>query len=103
MLNARLTSCNDCGDISILLRLIDCKISEIVHSLYYNAIYALNNCVHQDIIADLLNYKRILLFRTCTPSYGGCISIQQIASRIRVLTAGCKPKCCDSCMDSIIN
>lgn len=102
MLSPRLTSCGNCTDISILLRLIDCKVSEISHLMYYNTIYGLNNCVKEETIADLINYKRILYFKSCNSDYAGCISFEQIASRIKVLTAGCKPKCCDPCINLII-
>ena len=69
----------------MLLADIDCKLTELAKNEYNNIIYSLNYPVPGTVIGDLLNYKRILVFKYCSPEYASCYSVEQIASRVKVL------------------
>jgi hypothetical protein len=64
---------------------IDCKIKEVAQKEYNNIVYSLGLYSSKEVIGDLLNYKRILLFKYCNPDYASCYSISTIASRIKLL------------------
>lgn len=88
MLSLRLVDCVECSSIPVLLSDIDCKMKELANNLYNNVVYSLNQSVPTEAIIDLLHYKRILTFKICNPDYCGhcgCISIDQIASRVKLL------------------
>jgi len=85
MLNPRLTNCPQCEDIPSLIKEIDCKLAELSSDLYNNIVFMLNKSVPSTAILDLLNYKRILQYKTCNPNYAGNFSINSIASRIKIL------------------
>ncbi len=85
MLSPRLTNCVECASIPALLNDIDCRLKELAQREYNNIVFSLNKMVKGDIIKDLLNYKRILLFKYCNPDYAPCFTVKQIASRVKLL------------------
>lgn len=85
MLTYRLTNCVECTTIPALLTDIDCKLTEMAKNLYSNIIFALNNPIPSTVILDLLNYKRILQCKTCNPEWASCYTVEQIASKVKVL------------------
>ena len=85
MLTYRLTNCVECTTIPVLLTDIDCKLTEMSKNLYNNIVFALNNSVPSVAILDLLNYKRILQCKICNPEYASCYTVQQIASKVKIL------------------
>lgn len=85
MLSPKLINCSECSNISVLLYDIDCKLTEYAKSLYNNTVYKLNKPVNVEVIADLINYKRILTYKVCNPDYAKRYSIQMIASRVKLL------------------
>lgn len=85
MLSVRLTNCEDCTTIPVLLNNIDCKLTELAKKQYNNIVFALNQYVPSDVMLDLLNYKRILTNKSCNADYASCYSVEQIASRIKIL------------------
>jgi hypothetical protein len=85
MLTPRLTNCIECTTIPALIADIDCKITEMAGNLYNNVVYMLNQPVKGTVMIDLLNYRRILMFKYCNPDYAGSFSIEMIASRIKLL------------------
>lgn len=95
MLTPRLTDCVECTTIPSLLENINCKIFEVAKSLYNNTVFALNRPINQTVMLDLLNYQRILTYKYCNPDYASHYSINQIASRVKILTGNCKSKCTD--------
>jgi hypothetical protein len=80
---------------------IDCKLAEMAKNLYNNVVFMLNQPVEGNTIIDLLNYRRILTFKYCNPDYAGCYTVPMIASRVKILTVGCKTQPCLPCMDSL--
>lgn len=93
MLTPKVTNCKECGSIPDLIKSIDCKIAETSGRLYNNIVFSLNlNVAYQDIF-DLLTYKRILEYKAVNPDYICKFDIRQITTRIKLMTAGCKPKC----------
>jgi hypothetical protein len=44
-------------------------------------------------IVDLLHYKRILEYKLVNPKYAGDFSVNMIASKVKLITLGCKTKC----------
>jgi hypothetical protein len=86
MLTPKLNNCVDCNSIPSLLCKIDDKLTELSKDQYNNIIFELNRKINSTPIFDLLNYKRILTFRICNPEYAGCASVEQIASKVRLLT-----------------
>ena len=101
MLSPRLTTCVECSLIPVLLDNIDCKLAEMANNLYNNVVFMLNQPVQGNAIIDLLNYRRILTFKYCNPDYAGCFTVPMIASKVKILTAGCKHQPCLPCMDPI--
>lgn len=85
MLTYRLTNCEECISIPVLLTEIDCKITELAKKQYNNIIFALNNLVSSDIMLDLLNYKRILQYKKCNPEYANSYSVEDIAGKVKLL------------------
>lgn len=85
MLQPRLTSCSECGEILDLLNDIDCKITEVAKNLYNNTVFALNMPVPFSVMTDLFNYRRILTYKYCNPDYAKCYSVCQIASKVKLL------------------
>lgn len=87
MLYPRLINCVNCDSIPVLVDEIDCKLTKLAKVEYNNIVYSLNQCTPQEVIKDLLNYKRILLYKYCNPDYATVcnITFEQIASRIKVL------------------
>jgi len=85
MLSPRLTNCIDCTRIPVLLSDIDCKLTELANVEYNNIVFSINNYIPDNLISDLLNYKRILTYKYCNPDYADLFSIDKIASRVKVL------------------
>jgi hypothetical protein len=85
MLSPRLTNCIECNTITALLAEIDCKVAELAKNEYNNVVFALNYPLPGTVLDDLLNYKRILRFKYCNGSYGAPFTLNQIASRVKVL------------------
>jgi hypothetical protein len=85
MLYPRLTNCIDNTKVSVLMKDIDCKLTELANNEYNNVVFALNYPAPAPLIDDLLNYKRILRYKYCNVDYAPCYSIEQIASRVKVL------------------
>lgn len=85
MLTYRLTNCEDCTTIPVLLNNIDCKLTELAKKQYGNIVFALNNKINMSVVLDLLNYKRILQFKSCNADYASCYSVDQIASKVKLL------------------
>lgn len=85
MLSPRLTNCIECNTITALLADIDCKVAELAKNEYNNLVFALNYPLPGTVLDDLLNYKRILRFKYCDGDYGAPFTLNQIASRVKVL------------------
>lgn len=85
MLNARTVDCSNCATIPGLISDIDCKLTELGKVLYNNTIFALNQPVNASAFTDLLNYKRILTYRICNDEYALPYTLEQIASRVKLL------------------
>jgi len=85
MLTYRLTNCEECTEVPVLLNDIDCKLTSLAKSLYGNITLALSKPIREDVMWDLLNYKRILEYKSCNVEYASCYTLDAIASRIKVL------------------
>jgi hypothetical protein len=87
MLYPRLIGCPDCASIPNLVEDIDCKIKQLAVVEYNNIVFSLNNPAPKELLKDLLNYKRILTYKFCNPTYADVcdITFDQIASRVKVL------------------
>jgi hypothetical protein len=96
MLAPKITNCKTCADILPLLCEINCKMAEMSIGLYNNIVFSLNLHVEYMKMLDLLNYKRILQAKLVNPDYACEFSINQIASKVKLMTLGCKSKsqCC---------
>jgi len=82
MLSPRPSDCVQCSNALSLISTIDCKLAELAKAEYNNIIFALNKCVQDVQIGDLLNYKRILSYKAVNPSYACEFTVNTIASRI---------------------
>ena len=85
MLTPKLNNCIDCTSIPALLSDIDCKLTEMAKSQYNNIVFALNKQINDVAISDLLNYKRILTYKYCNSEYTDGFTVQNIASKIKLL------------------
>jgi len=93
MIDPRLTTCAECTTITNLLAKIDCKMAEMAKMLYNNMTLMLGYKINYSAILDLLNYKRILTYKSYNLDYAPDYTIEMIASRIIVMTGNCKSKC----------
>lgn len=104
MLSPRLTNSIEGSSIINLIENIDCKMAELATNLYYNTVYMLNQPIDQTVMLDLLNYRRILTFKYCNLNYATntnpCLSkpitLDDIASKVKLLTLNCKREACTS-------
>lgn len=85
MLSPRLTNCVDCATIPALLTDIDCKLTDLANNQYNNIVFSLNYPVPGVVIGDLLNYKRILVYKFVNPDYCSQFTVQMIASKVKLL------------------
>ncbi len=85
MLSPRLNNCIDCATIPVLLNDIDEKIAELAQVEYTNLLYSTNYPIPAWALGDLLNYKRILEYKSCNIEYAMPFTVQMIASRVKVL------------------
>jgi len=97
MINPRLSCCKECADALALVKEIDCKLYELSLDAYNNIIFALNLKMNQQAVLDLLNYKRILLYKSRNENYACNYSVNMIASKIKKYIVGCRMNClCDN-------
>jgi hypothetical protein len=85
MLSPRLTNCVNCSSIPALLNDIDCRLTTLANNQYNNIVFSLNKNTSNDVLGDLLNYKRILTYKYCNPDYACRYTVKMIASRIKIL------------------
>lgn len=85
MITPRLTNCDSCASIATLLSDINCAIANIATSYYNNITLMLNNKNKDDVMFDLLNYQRILTYKSINEDYASIFSVEQIASRVKIL------------------
>lgn len=85
MLSPRLTDCVECSTIPVLLSDIDEKLTELANKQYNNIVFMLNNKISGTVMSDLLNYKRILLYKYCNPDYAKDYTVEMIASKVKLL------------------
>jgi hypothetical protein len=82
-----------CGEIPALIDNINCKLTELAYALYNNTIYVMNKKGDNANILRLLNYREILTIKYCDPTYLEKFTIPMIASKVKLLTVGCKCRC----------
>jgi|TARA_R110002126_G_scaffold2898_2_gene15984 hypothetical protein len=85
MLSPRLTNCPECASIPALIAEIDCRLADLANNLYNNVVFILNQPVPGGTMLDLLNYRRILVYKYCNPDYNAAFSVNMIASRVKIL------------------
>ncbi len=85
MINPRLGNCVACTTIPALLGNIDCRMTELAKKQYNNTVFILNLKLPHQAMWDMLQYKRILEYKYCNADYASCYSVDQIASRVKVL------------------
>lgn len=88
MLTPRLTNAVYYNTIPVLMEEIDNTIAAIANELYYNTIYSLHRNVACGPLSDLLQYKRILLYKSCNIDYCPDYTVEQIAGRVITLIKG---------------
>lgn len=59
--------------------------TELAKNQYNNTIFMLNYPVPSTVFSDLINYKRILTYKYCNPNYVCAFTVENIASRIKLL------------------
>jgi len=85
MLSPRLTHCPECASIPALIAEIDCKLADLASDLYNNVVYILNYPIPGGAMLDLINYRRILVYKLCNPNYAAAFTVNMIASRVKIL------------------
>jgi hypothetical protein len=85
MLSPRLSNCIECSTIPALLSDIECKVKELAQREYNNVVFSFNRNIKGEVMKDLLNYRRILLYKYCNPEYASCFTVEIIASRVKLL------------------
>lgn len=92
MLSPRLTNCPECANIPNLIEEIDCKLAYYANGLFNNITFMLNQSVPAGIMIQLIAYRRILTYKNYNPNYICDVSINRIASKVKLLTLGCNIK-----------
>lgn len=87
MLTPRLTNALEYQTIPYLLNDIDIALAKIANEMYYNVIYGLRKSIECGPMQDLLNYRRILLYKSCNIDYCPDYTVEQIAGRVITLTS----------------
>jgi len=77
-----------------LIKEIDCKFAELSQGIYNNIVYALNTVCKVGDMGDLIHYRRILVHRYCNSGYAPGFSNEEIASKVKLMTIGCRAKEC---------
>jgi len=85
MLHPKISNCKECADILPLIEEINCRIFKLSLSAYNNIVFALNLPINYTAALDLLNYKRILMYKLVNPDYAGEFSVNMIASKVKLL------------------
>lgn len=85
MITPRLTNCDSCTSVATLLSDINCKIADIATSYYNNITLMLNNPNKDAVMFDLLNYQRILTYKSYNEDYTSVFTVDMIASKIKIL------------------
>jgi hypothetical protein len=85
MLSPRLTNCPECASIPVLIADIDCKLASLANNLYNNVVFMLNQPVPGGVMLDLINYRRILVYKYCNPDYAAPFTVNMIASKVKLL------------------
>lgn len=93
MITPKVKNCKNCAEILPLIEEIDCKIFEASLSAYNNIVFALNLYIDYPDILALLHYKNILIHKQVNPDYIKEVCIADIASKVKLRTLGCVPKC----------
>lgn len=88
MLTPRLTDALYYNTIPVLIEQIDLTLASIANELYYNTIYSLHKNVDCGPMIDLLNYRRILQYKSCNSTYAPDFTVDQIGSRVITLIKG---------------
>ena len=79
------TSYAGCASIDALLIDIECSILKISHSLYNNIVFSLGKIISYSTLIDLFFYRRILMYKKVNPDYAEHYTVENIASRIKLL------------------
>lgn len=85
MLSPRLTNCVECENISNLIAEIDCKLTTMSMSLYNTMTLMVNRPFYPWVYSNLLNFKRILMYKQVNPDYAIEHPINKIASKVKLL------------------
>ena len=85
MITPKLTSCSNCADAQELIDEINCRIFELAKIAYNNSVYGLNLNLNTNVAMDLLHYRDILTYKNVNPNYACHYSINQIASKVKLL------------------
>lgn len=85
MISYKLVECENCISIPGLLEAIDCKLTEIGKSLYNSVSFGLHCNIDFQIAQDLLHYKRVLQYRKCNPAWAGCVDLDKIIGKVKLL------------------
>lgn len=85
MLTPRLTYCEECGNISLLIEEINCRLAELANNMYNNLTLMLNQPVPVDTLISLIMYKRILQYKYVNSLYANSYSVNQIADKVKLL------------------
>jgi hypothetical protein len=81
----RLTTCDECADIMSLIDDIDCKLAKLAGRMYNNMTLMLDFPIPEEVVIDLINYKRILQKKYSNPTYLSNYTINMIASKVKLL------------------
>lgn len=85
MITPRVTDCHSEINIHSLLSDIDCKITNFAKRVYNKVTLMVERDINSEVIKDLLHYRRILIYKSCNDEYASCSSLEQIASRVKLL------------------
>lgn len=88
MLTPRLTNAVYYNTIPVLIEQIDLTLASIANEMYYNTIYSLHRNIDCGPMSDLLNYRRILYYKSCNATYASDYTVEQIAGRVITLIKG---------------
>lgn len=85
MIVPRLINCSECASIETLINDINCKLTDMAKVYYNNIRLMLGGPTKDDVMWDLLHYKRILTYRMYNSNYASDYTLEKIASRVKLL------------------
>lgn len=97
MLTPTPKDCTNCGSLYDILSDIDCTIYDLTRNIWNSLIYNIRTFQDEQLMKDLIRYKRVVRNRLTNPSYPSTeFTAQQIIGKVKLLAYYSD---CSKCVD----